>query len=95
VWGALAALAAATTSNWRTKVAVWTGAALMAGVVGMSQLYLGAHWLTDVIGGWALGALWLVLLLTTVRTIGAARNPRTSRSPGHGPARRLLSEMLR
>ncbi len=68
VYGMLAALLAAATSRWGRKVALWTAAALLAGLVGLSQLYLGAHWLTDVLGGLALGTAWLFTLLTLSRT---------------------------
>jgi undecaprenyl-diphosphatase len=68
VYGMLAALLAAATSRWGRKVALWTAAALLAGLVGLSQLYLGAHWLTDVLGGLALGTAWLFGLLTLSRT---------------------------
>jgi undecaprenyl-diphosphatase len=76
VWGMLAALAAASVPAWRTKVLLWTGAFVIAGLVGVSRIYLGAHWLTDVLGGWAGGALWLVVLLTTVRTVASLRTGR-------------------
>jgi undecaprenyl-diphosphatase len=76
VWGMLAALAAATTPRWAHKAAAWTAAVFVAGLVGVTRMYLGAHWLTDVVGGWALGALWLFALLTTVRTLTALRAAR-------------------
>jgi undecaprenyl-diphosphatase len=69
----LAALAAATTPRWAHKAAAWTAAVLVAGLVGLTRMYLGAHWLTDVVGGWALGSFWLFALLTAVRTRAALR----------------------
>jgi membrane-associated phospholipid phosphatase len=67
----VAALLAAATPHWGRKVSVWTAALLLAGLVGVSRLYLGASWLTDVLGGLTLGAAWLFALLTATRAMSA------------------------
>lgn len=87
VWGALAALAATAVTSWRAKVSAWAAALLVTTVVGVSRLYLGAHWLTDVLGGWALGAMWLTAAFVAVgpRTTTSA-HALSQRGRGPGPA---------
>src|SRR6266511_1987701 len=43
--------------------AAWTVVAGAAFMEGYSRLYLGRHWIADVIGGWVFGALLLAVLL--------------------------------
>jgi membrane protein DedA with SNARE-associated domain/membrane-associated phospholipid phosphatase len=81
VYGMLAALSAASTARWPRKVAAWTLAAVIVGLVAVSRLYLGAHWLTDVLGGLALGAAWLSALLAATRTLRALRAARSDTPP--------------
>jgi undecaprenyl-diphosphatase len=38
--------------------------ALLIAVIGFSRMYLRAHWFSDVLGGFGLGAFWLALCLT-------------------------------
>lgn len=41
------------------RAAVIAGCALLAVVIGLTRLYLGVHYLSDVLAGWAAGILWL------------------------------------
>lgn len=66
-WGVLALLLLRAHPRW-TRWLV-TGATLLVLLVGASRIYLGAHWLTDVLGGLALGgALLAVLLILDLNT---------------------------
>ena len=76
VFGMLAALAAASAPLWTRKVTAWALALAAVAVIGLSRLYLGASWLTDVLGGGALGAGWMLAVLTTAQTLGGLLSAR-------------------
>jgi undecaprenyl-diphosphatase len=86
-WLLLASLATAGTPRWSAKVAWWAGAVALSVVVGLTRLYLGVHWLTDVTGGFALGLVWVTILLATIRTFPFMRR-QPVRPRRHAPANR-------
>ncbi len=52
-------------ASWRARTAVWVVAAMLAALVGISRVYLGVHWFTDVLGGWLFGILWAAVVMTS------------------------------
>ena len=60
VWLCLALLLP--TNERGRALAIW-GAVWLALAVGLSRVMLGVHWPSDVIGGWAFGLFWTLLLL--------------------------------
>jgi undecaprenyl-diphosphatase len=64
VWGMLALLT--TGMLRRDRYVPFVMATLIVALVGASRIYLGGHWLSDVLGGYALGGLWLSLLVAVM-----------------------------
>lgn len=46
----------------RLKAFVLGSAILIALLIGLTRVYLGAHWASDVIAGWSIGAAWAMAL---------------------------------
>lgn len=63
--GALAFVLWPRVRSTRRRVALILVVAGVVGLVGFSRIYLGVHYLSDVLGGFALGAAWLSLCLFT------------------------------
>jgi undecaprenyl-diphosphatase len=57
----LGALLAKVLPEKRSKAYVMGAAIFVAMLVGLTRIYLGVHWATDVFAGWAVGAVWAML----------------------------------
>jgi undecaprenyl-diphosphatase len=70
VYGAIAYLAICNHGlSVRQRYALSTAIAFAIAAVGLSRIYLGEHWLSDVLGGWAFGAVLLVLVALLHRVV--------------------------
>jgi membrane-associated phospholipid phosphatase len=63
------------------RIWIVAGASLclvLIALIGTSRVYLGVHFLTDVVGGYSAGFLWLVFSLLLVRVVERGRSARRS-----------------
>jgi undecaprenyl-diphosphatase len=65
----LGALLALSAEERRVKIYILSWSVLLTVSVGISRIYLGVHWPTDVVAGWIAGAIWATLCLLVSRRI--------------------------
>jgi undecaprenyl-diphosphatase len=66
-YGVLAGLLADRIESRRLQVLVWTCAAVLVGAIGLSRIYLGVHYPSDVIAGYLTGTLWVSAMVAVDR----------------------------
>jgi undecaprenyl-diphosphatase len=67
----LAMLIASLEPNRGTKAMVYGLAVVLVLGIGVSRVYLGVHWPSDVLAGWCLGAAWALLAWIALLRFGA------------------------
>lgn len=69
----LGALLAQAHSSLRLKTYFIAWAVFLAIAVGLSRVYLGVHWPTDVLAGWSLGTAWALLCWLVAASLSKRR----------------------
>jgi membrane-associated phospholipid phosphatase len=69
VYGLLACYLVTRVSSWPLRIAIVAAACLMVALVALSRMYLGVHYLSDVLAATAEGCAWLAICLSAVSTL--------------------------
>jgi undecaprenyl-diphosphatase len=78
IYLSIGAMLARVQTKRRLKTYIHVTALLLTLMVGMSRVYLGVHYPTDVLGGWCLGAAWAILCWSVLAWL--TRNSESSRT---------------
>jgi undecaprenyl-diphosphatase len=75
-YGVLAAVLAARLHSVRARAAVWAAAALLVALIGLSRVYLGVHYPSDVLAGYAAALVWVMAVALADRLLQTRRRGR-------------------
>lgn len=65
----IGAMIAETVKSTGGRVYIMTFAGFLVFLIGLSRLYLGVHWPTDVLAGWCLGGVWAIVVFAANRLL--------------------------
>jgi membrane-associated phospholipid phosphatase len=69
LYGMLAYFAVLALRTWRARAAVVFGTSLLILLIGFSRMYLGVHYFSDVVAGFAAGGVWLSICITAIEFV--------------------------
>lgn len=67
IYGVLAGLLAARIKSPAVRILTWSAAAVLVAAIGLSRIYLGVHYPSDVLAGYLAAAVWVSTLVTADR----------------------------
>jgi undecaprenyl-diphosphatase len=77
-YGVLAAMLAARIKNRKWRSVFWSTAAVIVLLIGLSRIYLGVHYTTDVLAGYAAALIWVLVVNFVERRLAARRRKRSN-----------------
>ena len=78
----LAAILSGRIKSRRARTIIWIAAATMFLLIGLSRIYLGVHYTTDVIAGFAAALIWILVIRFVELTASTASRLRSRRHSG-------------
>ena len=73
-YGLVAGIVSQTLRERWQRVAVWSVAGVLVAMIGLSRVYLGVHWPSDVIAGYAAALIWMGAVRVMAVRLEAKRN---------------------
>ena len=80
-YSVMAALISARTKSRTVRIIVWAVAALMVIAIGLSRIYLGVHYPTDVLAGYAAAFIWVIIIGVVDRVLRRRNGPSGGGTP--------------
>jgi len=77
LWGGIAVIVTVATTRWWPRIVMWSLAVALTFAVGVSRVYRGEHYPTDVVAGAALGIGSLVAGVFIIRVAGVNRSAKS------------------
>ena len=89
LYGVLACYCARYATTWFGRILPFVLAALMIGTIAFSRMYLGAHYLSDILAALVEGCGWLAICVSGAATLNRRQLARQRRASGQAPPQEI------